>query len=418
MKKIYLPLLCCFLSISAFGQQTKYFRQLRYNHVSPFVDIVGIHSIDSITASTTSHYVFKYDAKGQLSLIINNHYHTEKIHPLFSIGAYKVVFTYEDQKEIRRFFDPNGKRVVNDRNVYKEVYLLTDKKQRKQLNFYDLDDHAMESNWEISEYKWEQSKGYIIEKRFDLNGSLAYLSPYFEFGITGIRLSTGGIPQGHYNLNEQLEPTENRSGVASYQDHYDTSGNHIKYTYHNEKDELIMNQWGYAIGEKEYDSLGNFIRLKLFDTKNTLLTTKDVYSNATTQLAAVASAQDSLQIKTLSLNYLMALQQLNPVLMDSILNDSLNKVTVGYSRLEQKEIARATTKEQMLAFSKNWNKSGTKFPFNPNNAAVILDIYDRIASVKLISDNWVEYLQLIKLDGKWEIMNLIWQHKDLKRYAK
>jgi hypothetical protein len=38
--------------------------------------------------------------------------------------------------------------------------------------------------------------------------------------------------------------------------------------------------------------------------------------------------------------------------------------------------------------------------------------------VKLVSDNWVEYLHLIKLDGKWTLTNLIWQYKDINRYPK
>ena len=60
--------------------------------------------------------------------------------------------------------------------------------------------------------------------------------------------------------------------------------------------------------------------------------------------------------------------------------------------------------------------TGTRFPFNPENKIKILDIYNRIATINLISDNWIEYLQLIKLDGNWEIMNLIWQYRDIKMY--
>ena len=81
-----------------------------------------------------------------------------------------------------------------------------------------------------------------------------------------------------------------------------------------------------------------------------------------------------------------------------------------------KQIGRATTKAQMIEFAKTWNKTGTRFPFNPENKIKILDIYNRIATIKLISDNWIEYLQLIKLDGNWEIMNLIWQYRDIKMY--
>lgn len=60
----------------------------------------------------------------------------------------------------------------------------------------------------------------------------------------------------------------------------------------------------------------------------------------------------------------------------------------------------------MIAFAKSWNKLDTKFPFRPNNQVKILDIYDRIATVRRTSGNWVAYLQLIKLDDTWQIMHL------------
>ena len=112
MKKVILLIIFGF-SISSIAQNTKYFRQLRYNHVSPFIEIVGTHPIDSTTASKTSHYIFKYDGNGRLSEILNNHYHTEKVHPLASIGAHKVVFLYEDDREIRTFYNANNIRTVS-----------------------------------------------------------------------------------------------------------------------------------------------------------------------------------------------------------------------------------------------------------------------------------------------------------------
>jgi hypothetical protein len=177
-----------------------------------------------------------------------------------------------------------------------------------------------------------------------------------------------------------------------------------------------MNQWNYAVGEKIYDSIGNNIRLDLFDAEQKKIGSRDIYSNATLKLSAVASKKDSVEIKEMSLGYLIALQQLNPTLMDRVFNDSLNKISIGYDRNEKKEFGKATTKEHMMEFAKDWNKSGTKFPFEPDNQIQILDIYNRIATVKLTSDNWVEYLQLMKLDGRWEIMNLVWQYKDVRRY--
>lgn len=157
MKKLIL-ILFLGISLSSIAQSTKYYRQLRYNHVSPFIEIAGIYPIEINTANKTSHYIFKYDTSGRVSEIINNHYHTEKVHPLASLGAYKVVFAYEDNKEIRIFYNPNNKRITNDRGVYKDTYLLDANNVKKQLNFYDLDDKTIESNWKITEYRWQQTE--------------------------------------------------------------------------------------------------------------------------------------------------------------------------------------------------------------------------------------------------------------------
>ncbi|MBW1294063.1 nuclear transport factor 2 family protein [Aquimarina litoralis] len=404
-------------SMLSFSQHSMYYRHLRYNHVSPYIELKGIHQIDSITANKTSHYVFRFDKSNRLTEIINNHYHTEKTHPLASLGVYKVVINYTDGKEIRTFFNPNNDRITNHRNVYKEVFLLDKNGLRKQLNFYDLKDKPMESNWEITEYRWEPSKKYIIERRYNLAGKLVDLSPYFEFGITGIVLDKTGCPKEHYNLNSKLEVEDNHFGIASYKDFYDEIGNHIKYSYHSKDKNFVMNEWGYSIGIKEYDTIGNHTKLRLLNTKKKVISTRKIYSNATVKLSRIATTNDSLEIQKRSLGYLIALQKLRPQLMDSVLNDRLNKITVGYDHDIKKQFAKKTTKDQMIDFAESWNASGSKFPFNPTNQIKILDIYNRIATVKLTSDNWVEYLQLIKLNDHWEIVNLLWQYKDVKMYG-
>ena len=412
-------LLCCCSTI--FGQTNtniEYYRHLRYNHVSPFINIIGIHPIDAATAKSTSHYIFKHNDDGKLITIINNHYHTEKKHPLASLGVYKVAFEYKEGKEIRTFYDPNGKRVSNDRAVFKEVYTYNNNQFKSKLEFYDLQDQLMESNWAISNYQWSKQKAFVIERRFNLKKEQVNVSPYFDFGITGITMDKNGAPKGHYNLNENLKVTNNEVGIASYQDQFDDDGNHVKYSYYNADDELALNQWKFAYGVKSYDEIGNNILLEQFDTDGKPTRSRPIYSNATIELSPTATIKDSMIIRKTSLGYLIALQQLDTALMNEVMNDSLNKVTIGYNRDNKKETARPTTRNQMIAFAEDWNKSNMKFPTVPNNQVSILGIYNRIASVKLVSDNWVEYLHLIKLDDKWEIVNLIWQHKDIRRYPK
>jgi len=204
--------------------------------------------------------------------------------------------------------------------------------------------------------------------------------------------------------------------VASYQDSYDDFGNHVKYAYYDASNALVNNANGFAVGIKVYDSIGNYIKQQIFDKDMTLLRDREIANNLYVKLSDVASKEDSLEIKRISIGYLKALQELKPELMKEVMNDSLNKVTVGFNRSLRKEVVTAISRDRMIENAKSWNKSNTKFPPSPNNKVKILDVYHRMATVKLLSDNWVEYLHLIKLDGKWSIINLLWQHKNVKRY--
>lgn len=414
---IILTLLISSVVLNAQNLSTeKFFRQLSYNHVSPHVPILGAHEIDRKEAQNTSHYIFKFDKEDRLAEIINNHYHTEKIHHLTTLGAYRTVFEYGENLETRTYYDKNNKRITNERRVYKEIYKTNKRGFKTELEFYDLKDEPMESAWAISRYEWKSLKRFVVEQRFNLKNEAVNVSPYFEFGTTGIVYNKAGLVKAHYNLNEDFRVLPNSAGLASYQDTYDVQGNHIRYTYHDENNTLIKNQWGFSVGEKGYDKMGNYISLTLYDENEKVISKRPIYSNSLVQLASIAVQNDSIEIKEMALGYLVALQEMKPELMKRVMNGGLNKVTPGFNPAKKEEEVRETTYEQMVEFAKSWNKQGNKFPHNPKNQVFILDIYDRMATVKLVSDNWVEYLHLVKLNKEWSIINLLWQQKDTRRY--
>jgi hypothetical protein len=41
----------------------------------------------------------------------------------------------------------------------------------------------------------------------------------------------------------------------------------------------------------------------------------------------------------------------------------------------------------------------------------ILDVFGNAASAKAIMADWVDYLQLAKVDGRWVIVNVLWEKK-------
>jgi len=244
---------------------THFFRQVVYNHVSPHLPLRGIYEISAETAQKSPHYIFKLNSRKQLVEVINNHPITWKSHPLTHIGADKIVFNYNQSEEVRTFYNRENQPVANIRGVYKEVYAYDANGFKCSLNFYDQNGQPTESNWKIARYIWEKQQGLVIERRYNLNGELAKISPYFDFLITGIKYNDQGLPMAHYNLNEVLEITENYWGVASYQDKYDQNGNHIEYAYYNKANQLTPSAAGFAIGRKTYDLYGNVIKEEYLD---------------------------------------------------------------------------------------------------------------------------------------------------------
>jgi hypothetical protein len=45
----------------------------------------------------------------------------------------------------------------------------------------------------------------------------------------------------------------------------------------------------------------------------------------------------------------------------------------------------------------------------------ILDIFEQAASVKIVASDWVDYLHLAKFNGRWVIVNVLWELKPEKK---
>lgn len=41
----------------------------------------------------------------------------------------------------------------------------------------------------------------------------------------------------------------------------------------------------------------------------------------------------------------------------------------------------------------------------------ILDVYGNVAAVKAVMSGWIDYMHLAKTDGKWLIVNVLWEMK-------
>jgi hypothetical protein len=285
---IFLTLLAATLASQLNAATTRYYRHLVFNHNSPVADYSGVCEISAEAAHAVGHYEFIYGDDGKLAEIDNYSPEDWRTHALTHLGAFRTTFSYEDGRVVRRFFDKDGARVKNLRNVFEEDYFYDKDGFKTALELRDLDGKPMESNWNISRYTWEKKGNLVVERRYNSKGELVPLSQYFQFHISGMEYNKSGHICVHYNLNDKLEVTENPDGIAFYTDMVSEDGRMLEITYRNKDGEIIRSPWMYAIVRLTYDKDGNVVAEDHLDRDGTLETHEEFNYDAAGKLVQAA----------------------------------------------------------------------------------------------------------------------------------
>ena len=128
-----------------------------------------------------------------------------------------------------------------------------------------------------------------------------------------------------------------------------------------------------------------------------------------------AEITDSQLIEGTVRDYIESQHQTDPARMERALDPQLAKRTY-WQAADGTEFIMKTDMDTMLKVARNYNKDGTKFPAHPRVDIRILDIDQRVATVKLSADEWIDYLHLYKNQrGEWKIVNVLWQYYDTAR---
>ncbi len=133
-----------------------------------------------------------------------------------------------------------------------------------------------------------------------------------------------------------------------------------------------------------------------------------------TFLSLGQSKQDSLDIKQVALDYIESQHLVNPKQFERAAHPRMVKRTFWIDKKTGKEYLRETFRDAMILLAETYNRNGDKFPKIPKKEVIILDIYDKTASVKLIADDWIDYMHIVKLNNKWQLVNVLWQFNDSK----
>lgn len=132
-------------------------------------------------------------------------------------------------------------------------------------------------------------------------------------------------------------------------------------------------------------------------------------------LSPAATPADQQAIERAVLDYIESQHKADPALMVRGLDERLAKRTY-WEAADGKEFVMQTDYETMLKVARTFNKDGTRFPQPPRVEIKVLDIDQRVATVKLTADEWIDYMHLYRNQGgDWKIINVLWQYHDVKR---
>jgi len=127
-------------------------------------------------------------------------------------------------------------------------------------------------------------------------------------------------------------------------------------------------------------------------------------------VALAQSSADSSAIRSTALDYVEGWYEGNAERMARALHPELVK------RIVVQDTATGKTMLQGMGASVLVNSTrhgyGKETPKESQQKEVrILDIFGNAASAKAVMADWVDYMQLAKVDGRWLIVNVLWERK-------
>ena len=136
----------------------------------------------------------------------------------------------------------------------------------------------------------------------------------------------------------------------------------------------------------------------------TIVTAAAMQGEARSQAAAEREA-----VRAAVLDYVEALYNAQPERIASSVNPALAKRGYFKKRGETTFSNEPMTYQQLFDLAGRWNKDGKQPVATAPKQIDIYDVLNQTASAKLTALWGVDYMHLAKYDGRWQIVNILWQ---------
>ncbi len=132
--------------------------------------------------------------------------------------------------------------------------------------------------------------------------------------------------------------------------------------------------------------------------------------------ATAQSSADSAAIRSVALDYIEGWYTADARRMQQALHPELAKRIVETDPKSHKSVLSQMGAKELVQYTRGGG--GQKTPAKRRQADVsVLDIYQGAASAKVIAADWVDYLHLARWNGRWVIVNVLWEFKPVEDRA-
>jgi len=124
--------------------------------------------------------------------------------------------------------------------------------------------------------------------------------------------------------------------------------------------------------------------------------------------AMAQTAEDKEAIYQTSMDYIEGWYTGDAERMERALHPKLAKRMVQTNPATGESQLREMGAEQLVSATRSGY--GKQTPESERRMDVtILDIYESVAVVKVVAKDWIDYLQIVKFDDRWVIINVLWE---------
>ncbi|MBK6749114.1 MAG: nuclear transport factor 2 family protein [Pyrinomonadaceae bacterium] len=129
--------------------------------------------------------------------------------------------------------------------------------------------------------------------------------------------------------------------------------------------------------------------------------------NVSAQTAILDADKEA--IKATALDYIEGWYEGNPDRMERALHPDLAKRIVRTDAQGRSSLGQMSAMSLVQGVKRGGGKDTPKE--KQQKDVTILDVFGNTASVKVVASDWVDYLHIAKSNGRWVIVNVLWEMK-------